>query len=382
MDIQKLIHDYMDGTLDPSNEEKLFASLSSDPYLRDELKNEMQLKSLIANDTEAYAPRTESLDAIGAKLGFEGFTNSKVPKAGFWSQYQQGIMSSLVTAIGAAIIYLLLPFNGAFSENNDQFITSNEDQGNTKVIIDTVFNEKVVEVPTYIEKIVYTENIGTDQVEPPQFISNSLLASNDQLLKLNTTRSSADILPISKNIVSSHSLLGSFGKEIDLPDINIETSLNSFYSNDPLTFDKNYQSLNNLSLSVLFAHKNRFSFGLDLTRENFYQTFVVNSDDKSLKYYQNPDYTTVSFLARYNYNLIDISGLNTFFQASIGVPVSERSNFSGIVSRLGMGLNYDINQNFYLTTLVNFNMMNYYQNQISYISDKLGVRAGLGIKLR
>jgi hypothetical protein len=70
MDYTKTIHDFLDGSLESSEEENLFLLLSNDDDLRSELKQQLAMKDAIKSDTKAFSPSAASTMAIFSALGF------------------------------------------------------------------------------------------------------------------------------------------------------------------------------------------------------------------------------------------------------------------------------------------------------------------------
>lgn len=393
MDIEKLLNDFIDGNLDPSHEETLFMNLVSNEDMRRDLKQHIKLKGLISNDKQAFTPQPDSLNLIGSKLGFSGFPPVETLKPSFFSKYKQGILSSATTAIAAILFYFLLPndllisnrsdgninnMQSAFVKNenvNEKEVTNSSDSKNTIIVNDTVYVDRIKEVPVLISQDNFVDS-ETSSKESTYIVYNQKVQSPiNKSIRYN-----------SENVVVPDNQYNSFYSTplINSSSIalNVEGFYNNFYNGAERNLNKNFQSLNNASLSILYNLSDRVSIGMDYSRENFYQSFISSLNDNAIRYFQNPDYQVFSIISRYDIDHLDLGPLNSYLQASIGVPLSERNTISGLVTRLGIGYQYDINGYWYFNTIFDYNLMSYNQNKINYISNKFGIRAGIGLRIR
>lgn len=70
MPYQRLLNDFIDGSLDYQGEAALFAELGVNDELRREMKTLLLVRRAASNDTRAYTPAPDSADAIFRRLGF------------------------------------------------------------------------------------------------------------------------------------------------------------------------------------------------------------------------------------------------------------------------------------------------------------------------
>lgn len=70
MPYQRLLNDFIDGSLDYQGEAALFAELGVNDELRREMKTLLLVRRAASHDTRAYTPAPDSADAIFRRLGF------------------------------------------------------------------------------------------------------------------------------------------------------------------------------------------------------------------------------------------------------------------------------------------------------------------------
>ncbi len=110
--LTELLYDFLDGSLAPEQEPRLFAALMHDTDLRAEFKEQMHINSAIAADEYAFTPPAASGDAIFARLGFGAANDNDVAPAPIFAS--SGGASSALSSEAAAVPTIASRMGSAF----------------------------------------------------------------------------------------------------------------------------------------------------------------------------------------------------------------------------------------------------------------------------
>lgn len=121
MDYLEKIFDFVDGTLDATNEQILFDELAKNEELRSELKQQMVVSNAVRKDFVAYNPSADSTLKIFSQLGFTTATTAttatmsavssmtfKTKVMSMLTNYSQGLMTFLATSTLATVAFFML----------------------------------------------------------------------------------------------------------------------------------------------------------------------------------------------------------------------------------------------------------------------------------
>ncbi|MEJ5245359.1 MAG: hypothetical protein WHV28_06600 [Bacteroidota bacterium] len=379
----QIIYEYLDGELPPVQESELFALLATDQEARNEMKSALAIKEAVRSDSVAFVPPIKSTNKIFSALGFSEpsaiaatASISKFAALKNWLLLQTkyiatGISSAIVTA---AIMLMLLPKENANNSISNVSSTKIYDPKET-------IAQQQQPMPEIKEKVVY-KYIVVEQKNP----DSKSVASDDQVIKLSS--SSPEIIKPENNLNAGRAQMFPMNINITnllpeeiLPDkqdskISFEIKGLSYASDfEEKVRPAEKQSLNNSSFSVIYDYSNEFAFGLNYSRENFYQKFEGYENNQLYQYEQNPNFETFSLLGRYSPEFLKFNYVKIYSQAAIG------GNKVGFVGRLGIGAEITIFKEHSLQVGYDISNM-YYKHQSKWFSSsKKGLAFGVKLKL-
>lgn len=378
----QIIYEYIDGELPFEQESELFALLATDQEARNEMKSALAIKEAVRSDSVAFVPPIKSTNKIFSALGFSApaavvatASISKFTSLKNWLLLQTkyiatGISSALVTA---AIMLMLLP-----KENANESISN---VSSTKIYNpkETIAQQQQT-MPEIKEKVVYKYVV--EQKNP----DSESIASDNQVIKLRS--SSPEIINPQNNLSAGRVQM--FPMNINITKLLPEETLSnkkdsriSFelkgmsYTSDleEKVRSAEKQSLNNSSFSVIYDYSNEFAFGLNYSRENFYQKFEGYENNQLYQYEQNPNFETFSLIGRYSPEFLKFNFGKIYSQAAIG------GNKVGFVGRFGIGAEIPIFKEHSLQVGYDISNM-YYKHQSKWFSSsKKGIEFGMKLKL-
>ncbi|MCX7736640.1 MAG: porin family protein [Candidatus Kapabacteria bacterium] len=393
MDYQILIHDFVDGTLDKSQEESLFLALSSSEELRNELRQTIALEKAFGKKLSSFAPSAKSTVAIfsGLSMAIPGSASSAGVAASsktivFISKYIQAIFSSLATAVILTAVFL-----GVSSSNTDErislpvnsLVNKNIDLANNDFNIPRIYS---AEVPETIIKTVYkpipqdnAKNIfATD--DKLEILSNPIeteipesLTFADSKVYHTTILSRNDFEFESKNLTLNPTNAPMFSN-LDVKNYGLSLE---FHGNQSILQQKaevpesSNPLFSNAGITLLYNFNKNFSAGLDIRQEFIYQRFEGTDDEGNLYLYkQYPNYVSISAAFRYGFDINNWLGI--YSQVMAGGTVT------GGVLRSGVGLKFSPYPNYNLLLGVDGMVFGYKHQNNFYTTSKLGLNFGIG----
>lgn len=439
MENEFIIIDYLDGNLNPQQEEEFFQLLSQNDELRTEFKQQIALKSVFTKDLHTFVPSPEITMNLFSKLGMGagiGVATSALTNSGqgffgklfsFFSPV--ALKTAGITLLTSAIIFVgLLKFNviewydtengnvsnsNALVQNkdinspnlqennakgleNNQISTLNEPK--TKVV------ERIIPINNYIFTNDTTKLKGSERERAVEFY-NDLASTSKVLENYNSQNNSSDLVYLTNSNIKE--LKSNYGIDLNFNNMNykqlnspvIKLSSNNFdipisleYSNagynsvlnnsNEIKINRDYSSLLNSRVGVYYNYNKEFQFGLDYKSESFFQEFnIIDNRGRLLTYYQQPEFKVMSGVLRYIPDYLNINlnyfELSPYLMASYGVDLFGGGN----VIRTGLGINFYLTDQFYLQSSVEYSNLNFKQDKINYNSNKYSVNFGLGWNL-
>ncbi|MFP4369778.1 MAG: hypothetical protein ACLFR2_09375 [Candidatus Kapaibacterium sp.] len=121
MEFTRLIHDFVDGSLDKPYEDRLFAEMASSRELRKELKEFIEFEKAAKADYAAFAPSANLTMGVFGALGIgagaaAGTAAAGAAKAGFFTKFGSAIISSVAASLVTATV-MFFAMSGGSSEN-------------------------------------------------------------------------------------------------------------------------------------------------------------------------------------------------------------------------------------------------------------------------
>lgn len=380
----QIIYEFVDGELPAEQESELFAMLATDQEARNELKSILAIKEAVRSDSVAFVPPVKSTQRIFSSLGFSApgavattATISKFAQLGQWlaSQYKfiaTGIASAVTTAL---LMWFLVPQNQQIQQipHNSSKLASS-----SSYLQDEIKQNNTPLQPELKEKIVYKYIVVE---KPKQLLSENIANSSDFLsiitpskaipkLQANLVNNIPPNFAVNiMNIPAFNELYADKERNLSL-EIKGLSHLSDLKERVGPSQDQNF---NNTSFSILYKYSPELSFGIDYTRENFYQKFSGYENNQLYQYEQNPNFETFSLLARYSPNFADFDFARIFAQTSLG------GNKVGYVGRFSFGAEIPVLNRYSLAVSYSFSNM-YYEHQNKWFSSsKRGVELGAKI---
>jgi hypothetical protein len=421
------INSFVEGELDPSQEQELFNEMSTNEVMRSEFKNLLAISAAVKNNRNAFTKNKKSKKAVFAALGLSipvadavsgGIATTSASTAvgyGFKSLLATGVLSAVVTAI---ILW------GIGSGNNSEVRNIDSNQLSQQLEVEIPHETPVVSSK---EVVVYKDDSKYKAMYEKTLNLNSSLQSklNEYAAKIDEQNSiiiaqkseiatlGYEVRVVQNNLKlnnenyqelnlkhkESEKLISELGAtNLDLQerissikiDNNIEPMLfqpkngNSSWSaewkgsqtfnTNPYEFDKtDLSQFNNNSISIMYNFENGFSVGSELRQETFLLEFTGKDvNDITYLYRQEPNFTTLSLLGRYSYDMS--STLDPFAQFTFG------GNKIGVVGRLMGGLMYSPYDNLNMIIGLEFNNMSFQYQGERFNSGKIGINYGISVQ--
>lgn len=404
MEKQQIISELLDGSLPIDNESSIFADLSSDSILRDEFRQQLEIKNSVKRDIKAFVPRAESTVRIFTELGIAG-TLVGVASYGsrlgaFFSKYAQAIYGVASTSLVAVATYFGLMSAGVIGNDTSNNGNAKNDLQNylhssTAFVEDTIYTTREIEKDNskivYRDRYIYSNNpakLSGDEklmaladkkvildyenhlndehsIEAINKIINSNLLqdnSENNIIDNNSTNQFV-ALSLSNNKSNNNFELNKSNYQIeryngDMPvdnsyfdfvslpvNVNIEVSLASLTDNGSFNFTGN-----NFRIAAGVDLSQDFSVGLDFRRENYIMYDEIQDlagDWITTTSY--PNFNFYSMMLRYAPSELSFEKIHPFIQFSGGF------SDKGSIGRLMLGSSYFLTKNVSLMVGYNYN---------------------------
>jgi len=393
MEKDRLIHDYIDGNINESQEDELFNSLAEDSSLRADFKQQLKMTSAVHKDLTAFTPRAASTLNIFDKLGFAGAAGAPIAQKSFFARNSSSIISSITSAAAAVVLTLLFlePWGNSVNldgqmdkfTKNVPMVQSYALQNNSSNIAQTqpetiVYKYKYI----YVNDNTETTDLAasTPEVKYIYAIANSDAYSNDMLLS-----KIANEKPAYGNSLTNMNLPvnSPYDFVIEKPTIkdsrfSVEIGSAGYYvMNGGTMHPEQYQSLNNMNIAAYYKATSDLAIGMDYRRENYYEKFRGTELSNVYQYEQNPNFQVVSLSARYQPKSLQLGMVSPLVEASAGIPVNHLG--AGYVIRPMMaGIEVRPFKDFKFMAGVDYSILYYKQQNTFYNSNKFGVQLRAG----
>ncbi|MBM2816758.1 MAG: hypothetical protein HW421_3520 [Ignavibacteria bacterium] len=402
MDNNILIHDLLDGNLDPSSEEQLFYALSASEEARTELKQQIAVSRAVRADIQAFSPSAKSTMNIYSSLGFNvpvAGATAVAAKSGILTtlgKFSQGIIGSLITAGVAVGLFLSFgrnsqPESVQPASSSSNLVSQQQPMQPQLPIADA--DKPVPEKPGTIVKYIYI---------PAKVVENSDAAANPvQQNAADLTKEESLVPDYAKTIILTPLSKGNYplynpsaignlaqlnGKPVEMTPhysnsgelLGFTIEVNNFQDwllPDPNIEPSSIPKFNNLSGSILYNVSKNTSFGINLRQESFFQTFTGTDNQGDLYRYEQQPYLT-SYSGVFRYSLRSLLGLEgegfiiPMLQLSIG------GNKAGTVGRIMLASSFRVNSQFAFMLGVEGGRLWYTHKNNTFTTDKIGVNYG------
>lgn len=436
-DYTSLLYDFVDGSLEHQHEEMLFAEMSTNQELRNELKELLALNGALQSDVKAFVPPVESTmkifntlgytapiaavtaATVAANAGSSGAISSFFAKAGTYiGGYIHALLSGVViTATSLAVLFGTdtIQFSSDTQSVQSSAMASKQYIPQTQSPINTESNTNTIQTDTrntvketvryvYIssptqqssgnqaavnQTSVNVENQASD-IQNRAIQEESMIPSAQESATVTTTETLAH-----SSAQSPTSTWGNITQvQVNDGPLSVPYGMNnsSYLNTQPDQWTLQFRRLDmqtannndlmpqsstfpfNGALTALYTVSPDFAIGLEMGYERFAQTFEsVNAQNRRIEVYQQPNLLTGGLALRYTPLRFD--NITPYLQASAGFSQI------GMVNRASVGFMYAPNQTLSFTLGIESSMLQYKEKNTSYSSFNYGLSYGLSIHL-
>ncbi len=421
------INSFVEGELDPSQEQELFNEMATNEEMRGEFKNLLAISAAVKNNRNAFTKNKKSKKAVFAMLGLSipvadavtgGVATTATGSAigyGFKSLLATGVLSAVVTAI-------ILWGIGTSDKNEIQNIDSAHLSQQLEVVIphetpmvsskEVVVYKEDTKYKAMYERAMNVNNSLQQQISEyaakVEEQSSVIMAQKSEIATLsyevrtvqgNLNLNNENYQELNQKHKESEKLISQLGstnlalqEQISSMKIdnNIEPMLlqprngtsswsaewkgSQTFNTNSYDFNKtDLSQFNNNSISIMYNFENGFSVGSELRQETFLLEFTGKDiNDITYLYRQEPNFTTLSFLGRYSYDMS--ATIDPFAQFTFG------GNKIGVVGRLMGGLMYSPYDNLNMILGLEYNNMSFQYQGDRFNSGKIGINYGISVQ--
>lgn len=398
MENSELIHAFIDGSLDPLEENKFTMMFSSNEEFRNEFRKSMAVERAMVDDAVTLTPSAVATVGVFSKLGFvTPGTAAAVTNAGllaristFFSGNAKPFLSALSGALAtAAIFWLFLMPENNMNISNESMVS----QGNIPVTSSYAINDNSNQFDGYRYFTSYGRNSRIINnyipvyVDKPNESSNFIADENINDINRNFERiSQSTLIPANPGIYHLRANTTLYSNSPKSQNFNLNTNnnekigLNFVVAGNQFKFypEPPYESpsrprFSNMSIGVLLPVSDKLEIGGEVRQEHFYQEYDGMVGNYEVIYQQYPSFITYSGIAKFRFAS---AGMFDFVsQGSLG------GNRNGIVGRAMIGVEYVPSPDFNFILGIEGGMMNYWDAGNAYQSYKIGLNYGIGLNL-
>lgn len=422
MEYSRLIHDYLDGELNPLLEDKLFTEMALNQDVRSEFSKQVRLNSFTRQDMDSIYIPSESTEAIFTSLGFS-IPSASIPNIGvryYWSwlkKHSLGTVSALLALLMmiSASWQMLNPTNSNIAKSGRSLAakssvvaeSQNRKMENQVVVVS---NNRIVKSDNQVKNNQYSmpsskeyvsknnsgifnssnsdlglneadnsvknEDIYSDESSPQS--NNSLVNSN--VLNIYPIRESS---PGFKNY-STFNRNMSLQQEVEIRALNFSgLNLDVTWSKSKYQYNKTlnvasdeHSFLFGNDVTIMYRINDNHSLGLALGEEEFYQEFLYHTGEQVATYKQIPNYFWGGVSYRYTPSNLKLGeSIQPYSKVIAGGAKG------GFVAKLEMGLSMRITPSISVFAGGEYGTMIYNIRSEIYNSDKLKFLYGINMSL-
>lgn len=421
------INSFVEGELDASQEQELFNEMATNEEMRSEFKNLLAISAAVKNNRNAFTKDNKSKKAVFAALGLSipvaDAVTGGVATTAAGAAVGYGYKSLMATGVISAVVTAILLWGIGTGEVKESK-TINADYLTQQLVVEIPIETPVVsskEVKVYNSDMKYKA-----MYERAMIVNNSLqqqlseysanakekdaiiarqsseiaaLSNEVHILQGNLTMNKSDYQELSQKNKENKKLISELGTTTLILkeqlssmkiDNNIEPMLlqprngtsswsaewkgSQTFNTNSYKIDKtDLSQFNNNSISIMYNFKNGFFVGSELRQETFLLEFTGKDvNDINFLYRQEPNFTTLSFLGRYSYDMSTI--IDPVAQFTFG------GNKIGVVGRLMGGFMYSPYQNLNMIFGLEYNNMSFQYQGDRFNSGKLGINYGVSVQ--
>ncbi len=401
MNYSELIHNYIEGELEPEKEEQLFLALSGNDELRKEFKAQIKIDKAFSQRLSSFVPSGLATTKLFARLGISNqllIPNVSSTSKKLIQPLSKVIAASLISATLTALLFLFAFKDKIFyniPSDNKHFVYESFTKGNNDYYL--LNNDKLSEyqnkTPSQNFNQIQTKSIQkmqSNDIESNQYstyhqaitpiIDGYYEDKNTQ--SLNTLISDADFIKnFSYRKESFQELLPqllhniSFPRKRTLSGIRLELNSNQYWQiPKPKISESWIPAFHNNGFALSYKISENIRIGTEFRNEHFYQNFSGTDDfGNKFNYIQFPNYQTITLSAAYKFINADL--FDGFLQFSAGATVT------GAIGRLALGTEFEPSPYYTFTLKLEASMLHYTHQNNQFISPKIGLSYGIGLNL-
>jgi len=420
MSNSKYIHDYLDGELNKTQQDILFADLANNSELRDEFNQQLKLHMIAKSDMSMIAPPAAVTNSIFGQLGFSmppsaGISPAAVTSAGsgiasslllFFKRHAANSLTALLSAVlTGLIIYFLIDLN----YGNNSGISGNQQTSNYP-IVSSLNQSPVTVIPSAsnalteddVNRIInkamakYSSNVDRHYRELyAAFLENNNSGQSDNTNVAN--QPNVIYVPYDKYYTTTPLIQNNNDSPVLTKTVNSNPQITNTamiepqlgYDTDFTVYLRGYSAKSNVNVAVpsqsnpwfvnmaLGAGYNISSdhrIGLEIGQEAYPQVFTRDSWGEELTFYQNP--VLLWYGATYRFSMTD------FLVPNVLYPYAQiMGGFTkvGPVGRAQIGLNYSPDKRVSFNLGVESSALWYNVDKVIYDTKKFGFTYGVSI---
>ncbi len=382
-----MINDFIDGMINPDDEDQLFSKLFYDKKFRGDFKQFIEIDRLPDHESfNGLVPENVTANVfdeiqipIYQKPGLSG------KFIGFITNYKQGLLSSLATAA----FMLLLLFNGN-NTNTQQFVESGTIVNNFQAIELKNLTPPAISIAIPDEDMINENKISMIKSFEDEK-SENVLSDSDNDKSIPVIASSYQQKQFSSyhpNRVFEKPELHNSGTDYS-PYYNDFVHQSSFFDDGKLSIELSGQYADNFKRELVSYDKDSFFdntiigfryklkenkfIGIEFRKENYYLDYQGKLNGRDYHFYQNTDYW--SYNAYFQAGLLQIGKFDFYSRLGIG------ANRIGGIGRVSAGIEYNHSAEYSMFFGFELNSLVYKQQNITFLSSKYGLYYGLRLGL-
>lgn len=417
MDYNSLLHDFIDGNLDPSKERELFYALASNEELRRDLKSSVAIDKSFARKISSFAPSVGSTGAIFDRLGIEAPKNltEPTPKPGFSSFFKRfgqgfyGVFSGAAVTAAIFLFFLTPKFGGGgietssgiasestriestetpivsagpASETRANTVTTSESESaapvRERIVYKTVYVDSEgnrIDKSSGLPKTPNSEDVAKTTTAPERESSETekvVSKPEEPIIAKIENEEYRAISPPSR--IQRVDYFPSVPKFFDYTPaergVSLEYKGAQSWSVQKAYVNKSSENFfDNSAIALSYRFSDRFSAGLDFRSEFFYQEFEGEVENSLFLYRQYPSYRTLTAFARYKLYRSEIFDL--FTEAGIGYVAT------GALGRFSIGTEVSPDPSYSFLFGLEAGALAYEHQGSPWFSPKIGLMYGV-----
>lgn len=400
--------DFLNDNMNDFEEQQFAETFATDQDFRSGFKKYLIITGSITNIINKTEPPSDSKDNFFRSIGLMKeetlLPEKSISSKSFYNgKLFTGIVSGLLSSAATFLMVMLLVYSRSNNKTDiadnvksvktDNYVLSNQSENlNSKPII-PIIESKVSNQNKIKSYSNNTNKAKKDKIEISEKVDFNNESTNIEKQNFEISQSKPIFTTNLNNSKYSSNKINKFSFE---PVLNtIKPQNEAFFVNDSdkkVSFEIEVKELvnwnipeetiapssinkfNNINLALFFKLNDNLAVGTDIRQETFFVKYQGRENNgRDYEYEQQPNFTTLSLAAKYNYDFDNNIGLRG--QSAIGV-----NNF-GIVSRIAAGISYNPYKNISFIFGVEYSTLFFVHQNLTFNTGKAGLFYGISYKL-